>query len=133
MKPGLSRTALFVSAITIAGAIGFAFPSSMAMAQAADRGDTADVKPAAVKPDSADTLGGVTVQSPRPRSKLEDIPPAKAAAFDEEAAKQEAWKRYRKSTPPFGAGTLGQANDYPGLQSLLPQPDDGASAGPAAR
>jgi len=123
MKSGLLRTTLLLSAITLAGAL----PSSMALAQAS-QGETAKDDEAAAKPAS---VGSVVIQAPRPQSKLQDIPPDKKAAFDEEAAKQEAWKRYRENTPPAADGVLGQAKGYPGLQSLLPQPDDAATAGPA--
>jgi hypothetical protein len=52
------------------------------------------------------------------------IPPEKKAAFDNEAAKAETWRKYREATPPLSDGTLGQAKGYPGLQSLLPNPED---------
>jgi hypothetical protein len=125
--PGMLRTALFLPAITLAGAIGFSLPSSVAVAQAGQGGRT-DAGAAASQPDS---VGGVVVQAPRPESELRQIPADKKAAFDEEAAKNEAWKRYRKSTPPLAEGTLGQAKDYPGLQSLLPPQDEAAPAGSA--
>ena len=128
MKSGMLSKALLVPAIA-AGVVGFTLPPSMAMAQASQDAKT-DVRSAAVNPDGGDTVGGVVVQSPPQRSKLGDIPPDKAAAFDQEAEKNEAWKRYRKSTPPLSAGTLGQANDYPGLQSLLPPPDEAAPQNP---
>jgi hypothetical protein len=124
MTSSLPRTARLLPAIMLAGALALALQPSMAAAQA-DPSDKADVRPASVNPD---VVGGVVVETPRPHSKLEDIPPDKAAAFDEEAAKNEAWKRYRRSTPPLSAGALGQADDYPGLQSLLPSdqpPADG--------
>lgn len=128
MKFGTLRTALLLPAFTVAVAIGFTLSPSMAVAQAG-QSEKAEEGAAASKPGS---VGGVVVQAPRPPSKVEGIPPDKAAAFDEQAAKNEAWKRYRKSTPPLAAGTLGQADDYPGLQSLLPQRDEAAPAGPAA-
>jgi hypothetical protein len=108
------RTALLLPAIAVAGAIGFALPASVAVAQASHSEKTASGAEAK-KPGS---VGGVTVQGRR-RSQLHRIPPDKAAAFDDEAAKSEAWKKYRKSTPPAAAGTLGQAEGYPGAQSLV--------------
>lgn len=133
MKSGMLRITLFLPAIAFAGAIGLSLRPSTAVAQAAQaqgaQGEKAEEQAAGSKPAS---VGGVIVQAPRPESKVQQIPPDKKAAFDEEAAKDEAWKRYRKSTPPLSDGTLGQAKDYPGLQSLLPQPEEGAPAGPAA-
>lgn len=128
MKSGMLRITLFLPAIAFAGATGLSLAPSMAAAQAV-QGEKAEERAADSKSAS---VGGVIVQAPRPESKVQQIPPDKKAAFDEEAAKDEAWKRYRKSTPPLSDGTLGQAKDYPGLQSLLPQPEEGAPAGPAA-
>ena len=131
MKTGLSRSALLVPAIALAGALALA-PASGAFAQAAaDAAQKTEVGPATVKPDgSGSTVGGVTVQTPRPRSGVADIPADRKAAFDEEAAKAEAWKRYRNSTPPFGAGTLGDAKAYPGLQALAPPANEPPAEGP---
>ena len=122
------RMTLLVPAITVAGALGLALPASVAVAQTSPTqtspaeksgsGAPADSKPGAV--------GGVVVQAPRPPSKLQEVPPDKKAAYDKEAAKNEAWKRYRQSRPPLSAGTLGQADDYPGLQTLLPERDKSA-------
>ena len=117
--------------IAVATAIGFALPASVALAQApvpapVDQGASQNVSPNG-KPDSdaavakPASVGGVIVQAPRPEPEAQ-IPADKRAAFDEEVAKSEAWKRYRKSIPPTNVGTLEQADDYPGLQSLLPPP-----------
>jgi hypothetical protein len=124
--------ALLHQAIAIAGAIGLALPGSAAVAQVSQGesqsgpdasqsvspSDKAGSEAAAAKPAS---VGGVVVQAPRPEPQAE-IPADKRAAYDAEVAKREAWKRYRKSMPPLSAGTLEQADDYPGLQSLLPPP-----------
>ena len=118
MKSDILRKPAFLAAIALAGAIGLTLPS-MAQAQN-NQTDRAEDDAAAAKPAS---VGGVTVQAPRPESKLGQIPPDKKAQFDDEAAKQEAWKTYRKSTPPLSDRTLEQSKDYPGLQTLLPQPD----------
>jgi len=128
MKSSMLRAALLLPAIALCGVAGFALPSSMAMAQASQGEKAGDDAAAAAKPGD---VGGVIVQAPRPQSKLQDIPPDKRAEFDDEAAKNEAWKRYRDSTPPLAAGTLGQAKDYPGLQTLLPQPDGASPSSPA--
>lgn len=127
--------ALLHRVITVAGAIGgLALPASAAEAQvgpsgdqSVSQGDNQTVRPAGQAQSGASvsnppTVGGVIVQAPRQPSKLGEIPPDKKAAYDEEVAKAEVWKRYRKSTPPATASTLDQANDYPGLQSLLPPP-----------
>lgn len=126
MKSGILRTTLLLPAF--AGAICFTLQPSAATAQAPQGGQAA----AGAEASSPGNVGGVVVQAPRPPSKLGAIPPDKKAALDDEAAKNEAWKRYRKSTPPLSDGTLGQAKDYPGLQSLLPQPEEAAPARPAA-
>jgi hypothetical protein len=119
-------------AIAVAGAIGLMLPASAAVAQASQGesqsgpGASQNVSPsekagseaATAKPAS---VGGVIVQAPRPEPQAQ-IPADKRAAYDAEVAKSEAWKRYRKSMPPLSAGTLEQADDYPGLQTLLPPP-----------
>ncbi|MGZ3364735.1 MAG: hypothetical protein ACXWKY_08475 [Caulobacteraceae bacterium] len=123
MKACVMRMALRVPAIAVAGVIGCVLPASMAAAQTSPAPKTESNTPA----DKPGTVGGLVVQAPRPPSKLGAVPPEKAAGYDKEAAKSEAWKRYRKSRPPLSAGTLGQADDYPGLQTLLPEPDKGAA------
>jgi hypothetical protein len=128
MKSSLLRATLLLPAITLAGVAGFALPSPRAVAQVS-QGEKPEDGAAAPKPGS---VGGVIVQAPRPPSKLQDIPADKKAEFDQEAAKNEAWKRYRQSTPPLADGTLGQAKDYPGLQSLLPQQNENAPSVPVA-
>lgn len=129
--------ALLHPAIAAAGVIGLALPPCVAAAQG-DPSPSQDVRPngnpgasqgagpaekpasdaAAAKPAS---VGGVIVEAPRPEARP-PIPADKRAAFDQEVAKSEAWKRYRKSIPPSTTGTLEQADDYPGLNSLLPPP-----------
>ncbi|HXQ16334.1 MAG TPA: hypothetical protein VN814_17080 [Caulobacteraceae bacterium] len=69
----------------------------------------------------------VLVQAPRHQTRSYGIPP-----FAAEAAKEEAWRKYRDSAPPPGpclgrpgaaqpadCGTFEGLKDYPGLQSLL--------------
>ncbi|MEI9889726.1 MAG: hypothetical protein WDN45_02955 [Caulobacteraceae bacterium] len=112
------RTALRLQAIAIAAVIGLlAAPAALSAAPAGPAEKGANEAPAAMP----DKVGGVVVQAPRGRSKLGAIAPDKKAALDQEAARNEAWKTYRKSTPPAAAGTLGQSKDYPGLQALAPQ------------
>jgi hypothetical protein len=125
--------ALLHRVIAVAAVIGFALPASAALAQAgqvaspgAGPSESQNVSPdgnpesdaATAKPAS---VGGVIVQAPRPEAQP-PIPADKRAAYDAEVAKSEAWKRYRKSIPSTNVGTLEQADDYPGLQSLLPPP-----------
>jgi hypothetical protein len=123
MRSSIRRTALLLPAIAIA--IGFAIPASTAVAQASQDTKTQDTKAqgdnsksgaAASTPGS---VGGVVV--PGRRRTLPTVPADKKAAYDAEAAKAEAWKKYRKSMPPASAGTIGQAADYPGLNSLAPK------------
>ena len=76
------------------------------------------------QPDAApaqpSSVEGVTVNV-RPRTDLGRISPEKKAALDEEAAKDQAWRDYRKSTPPLTNNPNDDSKDYPGLQTLLPQ------------
>lgn len=122
MRSCMWRMARLFKTMTVVGAIGGILAAPAALAQAASSQKSAKAAPAA-KPVAAakpGAVGGVTVQSPRQRPSLAKVPPDKAAAYDEEVRKSEAWKSYRKSTPPASAGTLGQSKDYPGLQTLLP-------------
>jgi hypothetical protein len=120
---------LVISAVSTAG---LALSASAALAQAnpAASNDGAAAAANQTKSDNGnggpgasnqDSVSGVVVQAPSQAGP--PIPPDKKAAFDAEVAKQEAWKRYRQSTPPASAGTIGQSDDYPGLRSLLPGQD----------
>jgi len=64
---------------------------------------------------------GVTVQAPRPPSEAAGIPPDKAAALAEEAAKDEAWRKYRESRPPLTSNPNDLSKDFPGLRTYVPQ------------
>lgn len=65
-------------------------------------------------------IGEVVVRAPPAhRRHHARIPPAKAAAFAAQAAKNDAWRKYRDSTPSVTAGTLDQAAGYPGLRSAF--------------
>lgn len=113
------RTAVLLPAIAVAGAIGFALPASVAVASQGDKTQSEKTQgDAAASKSKPASVGGVVVQGSRRR--LNTVPPDKAAAFDDEVAKSESWKRYRKSTPPASASTLEQGKDYPGAQNLLP-------------
>ena len=126
------RPARPIQVIACAGSIGLLLSASMAFAQVApgappgggappqdsrapppigDAGNDAEAPPPG-------SVGGVTVQATR--RPLDTTAPEKTKEYNEEVAKAEAWKRYRKSRPPANASTLDQADDYPGLQSLVP-------------
>ncbi len=78
-------------------------------------------KPAAASEPASEASGveGVTVNAPRSRSI--GIPAEKEAAFAAEAAKNEAWRKYRESTPPLTSDPNDQSKDFPGLQAYIPQ------------
>jgi hypothetical protein len=83
-------------------------------------------KPAAASEPSAaasapSSVEGVTVNAPRAGSGVDAVPPEKAAAFAEEAAKNEAWRKYRESTPPLTSDPNDLSKDFPGLQAYVPK------------
>lgn len=128
MKPRTGRKPPFLRRFAAVGALGLALSASMAHAQtnAGDNGAGASNQNKGDSGAGASSQGsvpGVVVQAPR-RPDNPPIPPDKRAAFDAEAAKDEAWRRYHQSTPSASEGTIGQAKDYPGLQSLLPGQDE---------
>jgi hypothetical protein len=119
MKSCVFRATKLLQAITVVGAIGFAAPASVALAQGASQGQKSESSAAASKPGS---VGGVVVQAP---PKLNKIPPEKKKAFDAEVAKREAWQKYRQA--PAATATTGatagvsataRAENYPGLRSM---------------
>ena len=138
MKPRSLRKPPFLRTLAAVSALGLALSASTALAQSnkGDSGNNGSGAPTqnkggaqdsgAVAPNQ-DAVSGVVVEGAR-RPDNPPIPADKKAAFDAEVAKEEAWRRYRQSTPPASAGTIGQADDYPGLRSLLPG-QDGASTG----
>ncbi len=67
----------------------------------------------------ASSVEGVTVNA-RPGSGALGVPPAKAAAYADEAAKNEAWRKYRESTPPLTSNPNDLSKDFPGLQAYIP-------------
>jgi hypothetical protein len=118
--------------VALAGVLGLALPASMALAQG-DRGNnpaaSTNSNQAASGNAGADasdpnSVSGVVVPGAR-RPESPPIPADKKAAYDAEVAKEEAWRRYRKSMPPASDSTIDQAKDYPGLRSLLPGQDEG--------
>ena len=70
-------------------------------------------------------LGEVTVESAR-QDPLRNMDPKKRAEFDAEVAKQEAFRKYRSSSPPTTADSKGvsdpneMSQDFPGLRSYAP-------------
>ena len=59
------------------------------------------------------SVDGVTVNAQRRRP---DIPAEKAAAYEVEAAKAEAWRKYRRSMPPLTNDPNDDSKDFPGIQ-----------------
>ncbi len=101
-------------------ALTLALTMSAAWAESAPVQSARPAKAPAADATKPNTVGDVVVRAPPRRHRLR-IPPAKAAAFAAEAARQDAWRNYRDSTPPASAGALGQAAGYPGLRSLGPR------------
>jgi len=98
-------------------ALGLALEAPTARAQSEPDKPAAPSEPsaAAAKPGS---VAEVTVTAPQ--TKPIGIPPEKAAALAAEAAKNEAWRKYRESTPPLTRDPNDQSKDFPGLQSYVP-------------
>jgi hypothetical protein len=125
MKSCIFRANLPLQAIAVAGAIGFAAPASVALAQGTQgqgsQSQKGESSAAASKPPG--NVSGVVVQ---PAPKLNKIPPAKKAALDAEAAKRKTWQTYRNTTAPAsaparatpGMSASARAENYPGLRSL---------------
>jgi hypothetical protein len=65
------------------------------------------------------SVEGVTVNATR--SGAIGVPPDKAAAFAAQAAKDEAFRKYRESTPPLTGDPNDQSKDFPGLHTYVPQ------------
>jgi hypothetical protein len=91
-------------------------------AQAQGPGKPAAAKPAAPKPvapkpaaaaPKPSSVAGVTVNAQRRRPL---IPTAKAEAYAAAAAKDEAWRKYRKSMPPLTNNPNDDSKDFPGIQ-----------------
>jgi hypothetical protein len=106
--------------LTLLAVLALGLASEAPTAQAQNEHD----KPVAASKPTAQASGSskvaeVTVNARRRR--VIGVPPAKAAAFAAEAAKNEAWRKYRESTPPLTRDPNDQGKDFPGLQSYLPQ------------
>ena len=135
MKPRILRTSPFLRTFVAVAAVGLALSTSTALAQTATGGSGAGVsnpnnsngRDGGAGASDENNVSGVVVPGQR-RPANPPIPADKKAAYDTEVAKEEAWRRYRKSMPPASDSTIDQAKDYPGLRSLLPGQDE-ASAG----
>lgn len=137
MKSRILRKPPFLRTLAAIGALGLALSASTALAQ--DNNGGRGNNPAASNPAKGDSgagaagasdpnsVSGVVVPGQRPATNP-PIPADKKAAYDSEVAKEEAWKRYRKSMPPASDSTIDQAKDYPGLRSLLPGQDEASSS-----
>jgi hypothetical protein len=107
--------------LTLLGVFALGLASEASTAQPQNERD----KPAtASKPSAAASKPGsgkdVIVNAPRP-PRVIGIPPAKAAALAAEAAQNEAWRKYRESTPPLTRDPNDQSKDFPGLKTYVPQ------------
>jgi len=129
MKSRILPEPPFLRTLAAVGALGLALSASSALAQGGgDRGNNpaASANPnqgdSGAGPSTQDSVSGVVVPGQR-RPTNPPIPADKKAAYDAEVAKEEAWRRYRKSMPPASDSTIDQAKDYPGLRSLLPGQD----------
>lgn len=114
--------------------IALALTSVAAMAQAQTAApqaqtDKANPPKSPERPDATPgpaPVEGVTVDAAR-RPRDANIPADKAAEYDAAAAKDEAFRKYRDSTPPLSADSKGlgdpndQSKDFPGLQSYIPK------------
>jgi hypothetical protein len=99
-------------------ALGLASEAPTAQAQSGPDKPAAASKPSAAA-STPSSVADVTVTAPRPRSI--GVGPAKAAALAAEAAKNEAWRKYRESTPPLTRDPNDQSKDFPGLKTYVPQ------------
>ena len=86
----------------------------------------ADSAVVAAAPSTPNPVEGVDVTGRRPEVRAL-IPDDKRAEFDDEVAREAAFRAYRQSTPPLTSDDKGvgdpndQSKDFPGLQSYLPK------------
>jgi hypothetical protein len=114
-----------VSASGRGSALLAALAFGLAAASAAEAQSEHDKPPTAAEPVAApakpSSVEGVTVNAPRAGSNAIGVAPADAAAFAAEAAKNEAWRKYRESMPPLTSNPNDQSKDFPGLKAYVPQ------------
>jgi hypothetical protein len=124
MKNRNSSKARHRVALLAAGALGLTLIGSVAWAQADHEDGAADTA-------NQTNSGAVVVRAPRSHPPVSiGIPLDKLAAFDAEAAQNDAWRTYRDSTPPLDTSTLDLAKDYPGLRTYLANPSDQPAVSP---
>jgi hypothetical protein len=99
---------------------GLASAAATAPAKGEQEKPAAASEPSAAVPEP-NGVEGVTVNAPRPVPGAKSVPPEDAAAFAAEAAKDQAWRDYRKSTPPLTCDPNDLSKDFPGLQTYIPQ------------
>ena len=108
-------------------ALGLATASASAHAQTATYpAEAKKAGPPTPAPAAApNSVEGVTVSGRRSDTGA-PIPDDKKAAYDQEAAREAAFREYRESRPPISPDAKGVSDpndlsrDYPGLQSYLP-------------
>lgn len=109
---------LAVSAFGLASAA----PAAQAQSEPDKPAAASEPTPPASKPNiwtsPPSGVEGVTVNAQRRRP---DVPTEKAAAYGAEAAKTEAWRKYRRSMPPLTDNPNDDSKDFPGIQ-LRPSP-----------
>ena len=112
---------VLVASVAIGLTSGAAFaqgqPAKPAAAASGPNASAPDPNAAAPAPSSVE---GVTVSATQSRPSL-GVPPDKAAVYAAQAAQDEAWRKYRQSTPPLTKDPNEMAKDYPGLQTFVPQ------------
>lgn len=114
MAPRPSLKGLRHAAALAVGVAGLALTAQPSWAQADKPAKPASGSGAAHQGE----VDSVVVHAPRHHPKP-GIPPDRAKAFADDAARDEAWRQYRDSYPPPGAGTLDQSKDYPGLHDYV--------------
>lgn len=105
-------------------ALGLAAGTSAALAQdqpAAAREPVPAPSRGAAGPSAPSDVEEVTVNAPRVRPENLAVSPEKRAALDAEAAQDQAWRDYRRSTPPLTSDPNDLSKDFPGLQTYLPK------------
>jgi len=92
--------------------------ASKADAAAVSRADAQAAQQDAGTP-APGSVGEVTVTGSQPHAV--GIPAKKAADLADDAAKNEAWRKYRDSTPPLTRDPNDQSKDFTGLQTYVPK------------
>ncbi len=113
-----ARRRLMLLAVAAVG-LASAAPAAQAQSEPDKPAAASEPTPAASKPNAwtpqPSSVEGVTVSASRYRPDI-GVPPEKAAAYGVEAAKTEAWRKYRKSMPPLTDNPNDDSKDFPGIQ-----------------